>query len=358
MKLGLCAGLIAGLTCAAPALAAPATVTVRAEGAASTLVDIARVTTTTAPVSKAGHDCSGTSAGGALDRATAGNWDAGYFDGLGHFVTAIMGEQPPSMSGFWTLWVNHKPAAAGACATELQEGDEVLFFLDRCDFDGNACSNAPVLPLALQAPAAVTAGSTAQVTVTRYDENGATAPVDGASVGGAVTDASGHATVSFPTAGSVRLKAAKAGFARSETETVTVAAPGTPLPAAPASSLDRTPPTAQLAGLKDHASLSRGPRELRGSFGADVSGIRSVKLRLTKRLGKHCWYFSGRKERFVGTHCGKGAYFAIGDRADWSYLLPSRLTRGRYVLDAIAIDGAGNRTPLARGTTRVVFTVR
>jgi len=28
------------------------------------------------------------------------------------------------------------------------------------------------------------------------------------------------------------------------------------------------------------------------------------------------------------------------------------------VLDAIAIDGAGNRTPLARGTTRVVFTVR
>ena len=54
----------------------------------------------------------------------------------------------------------------------------------------------------------------------------------------------------------------------------------------------------------------------------------------------------------------RGAYFAIGDRADWSYLLPARLGRGRYVLDAIAIDGAGNRTPLARGTTRVVFTVR
>src|SRR5262245_14095470 len=82
MKLGLCAGLIAGLICAAPALASPATVTVRVEGAASTLVDTARVTTTDAPISKAGHDCSGTSAGGALDRATAGNWDAGYFDGL------------------------------------------------------------------------------------------------------------------------------------------------------------------------------------------------------------------------------------------------------------------------------------
>jgi hypothetical protein len=352
MKLGLCAGLIAGLICSSPALASPATVSVRVEGAASTLVDAGRVTTTAAPVSKAGHDCSGTSAGGALDRATSGNWEAGYFDGLGHFVKTIMGEQPPSTEGFWTLWVNHKPAQVGACATELQEGDQVLFFLDSCHLVGNTCSNAPVLPLALQAPAAVTAGSTAQVTVVRYDESGATAPVGGASVGGTVTDASGHATVSFPTPGSVELKAAKDGFARSETETVTVAAPGTPLPAAPA--LDRTPPTARLAGLQDHAVLTRGPRELRGSF----SDAAVVKLRLTKRLGKRCWYFSGRSERFVGTHCGRGAYFAIGDRADWSYLLPSRLTRGRYVLDAIAIDGAGNRTPLARGTTRVVFTVR
>ena len=86
--------------------------------------------------------------------------------------------------------------------------------------------------------------------------------------------------------------------------------------------------------------------------------MKTVKLRLTKRLGKKCWYFSGRMERFRGTKCGRGPYFTIGDRADWSYLLPSRLGKGRYVLDAIAIDGAGNRTPLARGTTRVVFTVR
>jgi hypothetical protein len=63
-------------------------------------------------------------------------------------------------------------------------------------------------------------------------------------------------------------------------------------------------------------------------------------------------------EKFRRTKCGSEKYFAIGDRADWTYLLPSRLRKGRYVLDAVAIDGAGNRTPLARGTTRVVFTVR
>jgi hypothetical protein len=356
MKLGLCAGLIAGLIVASPALAAPATVTVRVEGAASTLVDSARVTTTAAPVSKAGHDCSGTSAGGALDRATAGNWEAGYFDGIGHYVTSILGEAP-SGTGFWSLWINHKLSDLGACAAEMQEGDEVLFVPSTCDdFDAqnNVCRD-QVLPLGLTAPATATVGSTAQVTVVRYDQKGATAPVAGASVGGATTDAAGHATVSFPAAGKVALKASKPGFARSESEVVDVTTVQVP---ANIPFVDRTPPTASLTGLKDHAVLSRGPRELKGSFGADPSGIRVVKLRLTKRLGKRCWYFSGRKERFVGTHCGRGAYFAIGDRADWSYLLPSRLTRGRYVLDAIAIDAAGNRTPLARGTTRVVFTVR
>jgi hypothetical protein len=34
------------------------------------------------------------------------------------------------------------------------------------------------------------------------------------------------------------------------------------------------------------------------------------------------------------------------------------LGRGRYVLDVVAVDKAGNKvTSLARGTTRVVFTV-
>jgi hypothetical protein len=45
-------------------------------------------------------------------------------------------------------------------------------------------------------------------------------------------------------------------------------------------------------------------------------------------------------------------------QASVSYLLPHRLRRGRYVLDVIAVDGAGNREPLARGTSRVVFFVR
>ena len=41
--------------------------------------------------------------------------------------------------------------------------------------------------------------------------------------------------------------------------------------------------------------------------------------------------------------CGRGSFLRIGDRADWSYLLPKRLGRGRYVLEVKAIDGAFNR---------------
>ena len=62
---------------ATPALAGPANVTVRVEGDADTLVARTALTTTTATVNKdgmTGHDCTGTSAAGALEQATAGSW--------------------------------------------------------------------------------------------------------------------------------------------------------------------------------------------------------------------------------------------------------------------------------------------
>ncbi len=51
------------------------------------------------------------------------------------------------------------------------------------------------------------------------------------------------------------------------------------------------------------------------------------------------------------TRCGaaRAKFHSIGSRASWSYLLPSRLPSGRYVLDTQTLDGAGNVT---RGDTR------
>ena len=53
--------------------------------------------------------------------------------------------------------------------------------------------------------------------------------------------------------------------------------------------------------------------------------------------------------------CGRGWFLRIGDRADWSYLLPARLGRGRYVLEVKATDGAFNRGTPARGRFRVAL---
>lgn len=354
MKLGLCTGLIAGLICTSPALAAP-TVTVRVEGASATLLERTTVVLSSGQV----NGCDGDTASAAIEAATHGNWDRQPY------TQTILGETHDfSNSDYWAEWLDRGSGykvGNGICGDHLGEGAEVLMLADH---SGPAPDFPPsVIPLDLEGvPAVATTGSTVTVTVVEYRAaalsagEGTRTPVAGATVTGGVapvtTDADGKATVKLPAPGRATLKARKDGDAPSAGELVTVTETGAATP--PAVAPDKTPPTALLAGLKDHAVLSSGPRELRGTF----SDAAVVKLRLTKRLGKRCWYFSGRSERFIGTRCGRGAYFKIGTTADWSYLLPSRLTRGRYVLDAIAIDAAGNRTPLARGTTRVVFTVR
>ena len=127
---------------------------------------------------------------------------------------------------------------------------------------------------------------------------------------------------------------------------------------------DTAAPATALA-LQSGAVFSRrrAPRLLRGTVAADPSGLLAVKLRLTRRVGKKCSYFSGSRERFRPMRCGRGSFFKIGDRADWSYLLPKRLGRGRYVLegegdrrgvqprrgDARALPGAVMRRAAARG---------
>lgn len=379
---GLAAGLLSLLGGASPAFAAPASVTVRVEGAAATLVSETQVATTAAPVRKQADPaqiCSGTSAGGALESATGGDWGGYYDTAFGQTVERVRTEsytiRPPS-SRYWALWVNNRPASAGICTTELQTGDEVLLFADCASV---ACVSQK--PLVLSAPSTarrgrpiatrveeITAGFDASFNPTLSRDPAAGATIAGA--GPAVTTgADGTATVTPDRAGALTLTATKP-------ESVRDAAPlcvsdgddgscGTVRPSAPAvvpaaPRRDTVAPAARLGGIREQQrfSSSRAPRELRGTVAADPSGLATVKLRLTRRDRGRCAYLSGRKERFVRTRCGRSFFFAIGDRAEFSYLLPERLSRGRYVLDVIAVDRAGNRDRLARGRNRVVFTVR
>jgi len=264
----------------------------------------------------------------------------------------------------WTYWVNNREATEGMCQYELQEGDSVLFLVSRCEFDGSQCANPPVLPLELRAPTAGRTDAASPVTVVRYDTSGTATPVDGARITGPGVDAKtgpdGTASVSFAQAGEIRLKADKAGNVRSAAETVAVSAPGAPAAPPPVAVADTAAPVARILGIRSGQRFARrrAPRTLRGSVSPDPSGLRAVKLSLTRSSDGRCQLYSPTKERFRRSRCGRRVNFSIGDRQDWSYLLPARLGKGRYVLDVIAVDKAGNRDRLARGRNRVVFFVR
>jgi hypothetical protein len=389
-KILLAAAVLALLAPAGAFAAGPAGVTVRVEGTNDTLLARTPVQTTTTPVVKDGNpsdSCTGTSVAGALEVATAGNWSGTWF-GSGYSVETVLGESHAFGSGhYYGEFVNGVPGQ-GACADELSPGDEVLFAPE-------PESGAPDNPMYLQAPATAQRGAAFNVTVTEkvttydssFNPSTITQPVQGASVGGATTDANGVAAVTLPTTGSVGLRATRAGDIRTATETVCVhdgddgtcgttkpgESPAPPQPAPPCThdgddgtcgTPDHKATYGFIKSIREHQHFrhGHGPRELRGTSDPDPSGLKDVQLRLTVRAhGNHCATFSSARLRFVHMkRCGarRGKWFSIGSKADWTYLLPKALGRGRYVLDLKTIDGAGNAdSKLARTRNRVVFFV-
>jgi hypothetical protein len=378
---GLALAMLALLVPAAVASAAPSTVTLRVEGGTTTLLPRTAVTTTTTPVIKDGdptHSCTGTSAAGALQTALGAAWTGTWFAGLGYTVDTVGGETPSAAdpSNFFSFWINNHLSQLGICGTELQTADQVLFFVARCDVGPPpdfACTNPPVLPLGLTAPARVGPGTPFTVNVVQFAENGTPTPVAGAVVSGggtsATTDAAGNAVLSVPR-GPTALRATLANHAPSASEPVcgTDGADGACGTAAGAGGgvagavVDRTAPRARLLSPRSghvYRFTRFSPRLIHIAVAESGSGVRAVKIRLTRRVGNRCFSYSGRRERFIGAKCGTGFFFTVSDRQDFTYLLPARLGRGHYVLDVEAIDRSFNRdTVRARGRNRSVFDVR
>lgn len=390
--------LFGGLALTVPGtvLAAPADVRLRIEGKTTTLLPRTALRTDTRTINKDGvlsHDCTGTSVAGALEIGVAGDWNGSFFSGLGYTVERIRGESHAFPDNdFFELWLNNRSSSLGICGVELQDGDDVLLLVARCEVGPPPdflCENAPVLPLALAAPAKVSPGVPFGVTVVEYAADGTSSPAAGASVGGgaapAISNAAGVATVTLAAGGPAALQATKSGRVRSATESVCATtgsdgfcgsavpgAPDTPPIAPPPCATtgndglcgtgDRRAPAAAVRGIAEGQRFARGegPRELRVAVDRDASGLLDVKLRLTRNDRGRCSTFSGKSERFRHIKCGasNGFWFSVGDRQDTSYLLPSRLPRGRYVLDVNAIDKAFNRDDTRRrGGNRIVFHV-
>jgi len=379
-SLGLAAVILA--FAATPALAAPSPVTVRVEGTSDTLIPRTALTTTTATVNKdgvAGHDCTGTSAAGALEQASGGDWAGAWNAGLGYSVNAVKGETHTFGSGqFWGFFINDALASSGICGVELQTGDSVLL----APISETATSFGVLGVSGVPATAPLGQPITVKVTRTTSDFTGTVTSdaVPGATVSGggasATTGADGSAQIVLGTRGPTSLRATDSGDIRSASEPVCVTDGSDGACGGSAASACATTGDDGLCGTKDKraprgkiASITegqrfgkgKGPRTLSGTVASDPSGIADVRLRLTRSDNGKCQTFDGKKERFVAMkRCGakRGKWFSAGDRQQWSYLLPSRLGSGRYVLDVEARDRAGNVDSLLQRTrTRVVFFV-
>lgn len=374
LRIGVTAGL-ALLALPAAAAAAPVTVQLRIEGPQQTLfegpvtTDVRAFHFTGDPT---GHTCDGSAPAGTsmTPEVTRGAVIAAAEDTAGLVAhgtwsvslgspsfTDIDGESvafDASTNRFLGEYLDETASQTGSCGEQVHDGDRVLY--------AYGTGSEPLL--ALSGPA--TARPDAPVTL-RVTDASTRAPVAGASVDGSLSGPDGTVTVGPLARGPHDEKATKAGTIRSNRVTVCVTdgadgACGTTVPTPPrlVAAPDRTAPAARLLGVRDHQVFSRrrAPRTIRVAVPADPSGVKKVDLRLTRQVGRRCWYFSGSRGRFVSRRCGRRVFFAVPVNERISYLLPRRLGRGRYVLDAVAIDGAGNREALARGLSRVVFSVR
>jgi hypothetical protein len=382
--------LVGGLTLGLGASgASAATVSVEIEG--QTVIKAPAVVTTAASVSKpGGASCSGAVPATALEAATGGDWDGPSFG-----VTRILAESHPFVSGgsSWAVYVNGKFFNDTACDHPLADGDKVLFFWS--DAFASEGYDEPVL---LDAPTTAVPGQAFTVKASNADTTfdpdtfagtttltpssgttvtgGTAAVTTGADGSARVTVAGGPYTLIAKNAN--RAPARIVGCATNGADGFcgTTAKPGATPPAQtpPAACVtnghdgfcgtaDKVAANAAITAISEGKKYKKGagPRQLAGKVAADGSGLSDVRLRLTRNDGGQCATYDGKTEKFKTLKkCGAthGVWFSVGANADFTYLLPSKLGRGRYVLDVQVVDKAGNTTAaLARGTSRVVFTV-
>ena len=365
IRLWAAAALAALLVCAS-AQAAPVTVNLRVEGSTSTIFE-GPVTTDGKAIDKGDgpHPCDGTNLGNnpspgptmtsALDDAPiAGGWAGTWFAGFEDFgIDRIGPDATDNVALFWGYARNYQYPEVGGCQQRVEAGDEVLYTFDSF--------GKPLLRL--EGPRRAVVGQSVALSVT----DGTTGqPLDGATISGmpGTTGADGRLAVSFGSDGVQRLKAGRDGAVRSNSIEVCVEQPGTnacagfvPTLGTPGTAVrDSSAPVARISGPRHYR---RGPRLLKGTVAEDPSGVREVKLALRRHArGRSCQWWSGRRERFVGTSCHKTFFFSIGDDRKWSYLLPRALPPGRYVLDVKAFDGRRNSDEkFVAGRNRSVFTV-
>jgi Domain of unknown function (DUF4430) len=336
----LSAVLLAGGTLFAPsALAAPAAVNLRIEGASRTTFED-RITTDGHAVTTASggtHECDGTNGGvnptagptatAALDdgaRLGGFSWDGTHDTGFDDYLVSRIGPDSQTATQFWALLVNSEFSSVGGCQQRVKAGDEVLWA-----FDGFSKQHA----LHLSGPTSAHTGQPFTVRVTDGNDGSTLA---GASVGGRVTGADGRATVELDAKGVHRLKAERADSIRSNALSICVDPPG----AEPCTSFDGTAPNLRLTLPGTIASEGSRSRTIRvdwlGDDGAAGSGVTTYDVDVRKRspAAADSWRKLADDTILTGTHF----------RGE---------SGGTYDFRASATDRAGNTSGFVHGVVIV-----
>jgi hypothetical protein len=379
-------GLLMGVSTLALASASPAMaakVSVEIEG--QTVIQAPTTVDTAASVSKpGGASCTGAVPATALEAAVGGDWDGGPYT-----VNRIKGEEHPfGPGGSWSFYVNGLYSNDTVCTAPLKDGDKVLYYWT------NAYANAGYdEPVTLDAPATAVPGQPFTVkaaeTTTSFDQNGAGTSAIAASAGATISGGTASVTTGADGAAQVAVNGGpytlvvtkgnrapariagcatdgKDGFCGTSTPQATAAAPAPCVTSGHdgfCGSPDKVAANAAITAIAEGKKYTKGkgPRQLSGRVAADGSGIQDVRLRLTRTNAGACSTYDGKTEKFKAMKkCGAvhGVWFSVGAKQDFTYLLPTKLGPGRFVLDVQVVDRAGNKTTqLARGTSRVVFTV-
>jgi hypothetical protein len=205
----------------ANAMAAPADVTVRVEGAETTIFE--------GTVRTDGHQieqdkngpqpCDGTNGGAnpaagptvtsALDDAVA--WDGTWNSSFSDFLINRIGSDKATDSKFWGTALNGTPTEAGGCQVQVKNGDEVLWAFDM--FSAKQF-------LKLTGPKTAKVGKAFKVKV--VDVKNGNKPVKGANIAGIKTNAKGVATLVGNEKGLLLAKAERRGAVRSNALVVRV----------------------------------------------------------------------------------------------------------------------------------------
>jgi hypothetical protein len=368
----------------------PATVTVRVLGPApayEALTPPRQVTTNATPVTKDGGSCSGTSAAGALELGTAGDWEGNWSTKFNDYeVIAIDGHSYPFEEGapanhYWSFWHNNVFAEVGICEAELAAGDQVLF-VPACF--GTSCPPEPAQLLGVETPAAAEVGKPVALAVRAYPTaGGSSVPAAGVTVtgggAGGQTDAEGKLTLTFAQAGTFTLRASGTGpeprpipgeanvcVHNGNDGTCGTSVPPEHSQGGPELIGSRPGPVPAIeavraGGVQNGHVYARGaaPRVLSGSVTVTPGAtLREVRFSLERVHHGHCFAFNGRRAVFVRSRCDAARLVRVAQTSSFSYLLPARLRPGRYVYVVQASGDAGPGTQPTVSTRRVVFYVK